>query len=95
MSYRTNPDRILDNIDRSRSRDMERALSLNDRQARGKDLDSAIPDGDFTTPERLQRIFRLIESAYRKAARRRRRSARSRRDSRRSGTLRTRMPAAM
>ena len=68
MSYRTNPDRILDNIDKARSRDMERALSLNDRQARGKELDSEIPDGDSTTPERLQRIFRVIDSAYRRAA---------------------------
>ena len=68
MSYRTNPDRILENIDRARSRDMERALSLNDRQARCKELDTDIPDGDATTPERLRRLFKLVESGYRKAA---------------------------
>ena len=68
MSYRTNPDRILENIDRARSRDMERALSLNDRQARGKELDTEIPDGDATTPERLRRLFTLVESGYRRAA---------------------------
>ncbi|MDE2981775.1 MAG: hypothetical protein OXU74_11325 [Gemmatimonadota bacterium] len=68
MSYRTNPDRILESIDRARSRDMERALSLNDRQARGRDMDTEIPDGDSTTPERMRRLFSLIEAGYRKAA---------------------------
>ena len=68
MSYRTNPDRILENIDRARTRDMERALSLNDRQARGREMDTEIPDGDATTPERMQRLFALIESGYRRAA---------------------------
>lgn len=68
MSYRTNPDRILDNIDRARSRDIERALSLNDRQARGRELDTEIPEGDSTTPERMRRVFGLVESGYRRAA---------------------------
>lgn len=67
-SYRTDTDRILENIDRARSRDMERALSLHDRQARGRDMDTTVPDGDATTPERLKRIFSLVESGYRKAA---------------------------
>ena len=68
MSYRTNPDRILENIDRARSRDMERALSLNDRQARGREMDTVIPESDATTPERMRRLFAVVESGYRKAA---------------------------
>ncbi len=68
MSYRTDTDRILDNIDRARSRDMERALSLHDRQARGRDMNTDVPENDATTPERLKRIFGLVESGYRKAA---------------------------
>ena len=47
---------------------MERALSLNDRQTRGRELDTTIPDGDSTTPERLRRLFTLVESGYQKAA---------------------------
>jgi len=68
MSYRTNPDRILENIDRARSRDMERALSLNDRQARGREMDTTIPESDGTTPGRRRRLFALVDSGYRKAA---------------------------
>lgn len=68
MSYRTNPDRILDNIDRARSRDIERALSLNDRQARGREMDTVVPDNDATSPERMKRVFGLVEAGYRKAA---------------------------
>ena len=68
MSYRTNPDRILENIDRARTRDMERALSLNDRQARGREMDTEVPDGDATTPERMRRLFALIDAGYRRAA---------------------------
>ena len=68
MSYRTNPDRILENIDRARSRDMERALSLDDRRGRGREMDTTIPDGDSTNPERMKRLFALVEAAYRKAA---------------------------
>lgn len=47
---------------------MERALSLNDRQARGRDMDTTIPDGDSITPERMRRLFAIVESAYRKSA---------------------------
>lgn len=68
MSYRTNPDRILENIDRARSRDMERALSLNDRQARGREMNTTVPDSDATTPERMRRLFELVDAGYRKAA---------------------------
>ena len=70
MSYRTNPDRILDNIDRSRNRDAESARYSVDRQALGRELDTDIPDVDATTTERMKRIFSAIERAYTKAAQR-------------------------
>ena len=71
MSYRTNPDRILDNIDRARNRDAENAgFQKLDRQALGRELESAIPDIDATNPERIRRIFQVIERAYTKAAQR-------------------------
>ncbi len=70
MSYRTNPDRILDNIDRSRHRDAESARYQVDRQALGRELDTSIPDVDATTTERLKRLFGIIERAYTKTAQR-------------------------
>jgi hypothetical protein len=70
MSYRTNPDRILENIDRARNRDAESARFNLDRQAMGRDLDTDIPDLDATNPERAKRIFRTVERAYVKAAQR-------------------------
>lgn len=70
MSYRTNPDRILDNIDRARNRDAESARFQLDRQALGRELDTDVPDGDATNPERVKRIFRVVERAYTKAAQR-------------------------
>ena len=70
MSYRTNPDRILDSIDRARNRDAESARFTLDRQAVGRDLDTDIPDLDATTPERLKRVFSAVERAYTKAAQR-------------------------
>jgi len=70
MSYRTNPDRILDNIDRARNRDAESARYAVDRQAMGRDLNTDMPDVDATTTERLKRIFQTLESAYTKAAQR-------------------------
>lgn len=70
MSYRTNPDRILDNIDRARSRDAENAQFNLDRQAEGRELDTAVPDVDATTPERVKRVFAIVERAYTKAAQR-------------------------
>lgn len=68
MSYRTNPDRILENIDRARNRDAENAGLYIERQAMGRDLDTEIPDIDATTTERMKRIFGVLESAYTKAA---------------------------
>ncbi len=67
MGLRTNPDRILDNIDRQRSRD-EEGHAGQDRQAVGRDLDTDIPDLDATTPERMRRIFGIVERGYVKAA---------------------------
>lgn len=68
MSLRTNPDRILDSIDRQRSRDEEGGRHMDDRQAMGRELDTQTPDSDATSPERLKRIFGLVERAYMKTA---------------------------
>lgn len=70
MSYRTNPDRILDNIDRARNRDAESARFNLDRQAQGRELDTEVPPADATNPERVKRIFAVVERAYTKAAQR-------------------------
>ena len=70
MSFRTNPDRILDNIDRARNRDAESAGLYIERQAMGRELGTTIPDLDATTTERLKRIFGILERAYTKAAQR-------------------------
>ena len=69
MSFRTNPDRILESIDRQRSRDEENAgRPSDDRQAVGRELDTTPPPSDATNPERMKRIFRLVERSYRQAA---------------------------
>lgn len=68
MSFRTNPDRILENIDRARSRDDSGFRSSSDRQATGRELDTGVPDVDATSPERIKRIFRAVEQAYTKCA---------------------------
>ena len=70
MSYRTNPDRILDNIDRARNRAAEAAGLYVERQAVGRDLDPEMPDVDATTTERMKRIFGILERAYMKCAQR-------------------------
>ena len=67
MSLRTNPDRILENIDRQRSRE-EEGQAGEDRKASGKEMDSEIPDVDATTPERMRRIFKIVERSYTSAA---------------------------
>jgi hypothetical protein len=69
-SFRTNPDRILDNIDRARNRDAESAGFHIDRQAMGRELGTEIPDLDATTTERLRRVFGILERAYMKTAQR-------------------------
>ncbi len=66
MSLRTNPDRILENIDRRRNRDD--GGSRGERQATGRELDTDVPPVDATTPERLRRIFSAIERAYTETA---------------------------
>ena len=70
MSYRTNPDRILDNIDRARNRAAEAAGLYVERQAVGRELDTEMPDVDATTTERMKRIFGILERAYMKCAQR-------------------------
>ena len=64
MSFRTNPDRILENIDRARSRDDGDFGSGSDRQASGRELDTDLPAVDATTPERVKRVFAAVERAY-------------------------------
>jgi hypothetical protein len=70
MSFRTNPDRILDNIDRARNRDAESAGLYVERQAMGREMETGTPDLDATTQERVKRIFAILERAYTKAAQR-------------------------
>jgi hypothetical protein len=70
MSFRTNPDRILDNIDRARNRDAEAARFNVDRQALGRELETEMPDLDATNPERAKRIYSILERAYTKVAQR-------------------------
>jgi hypothetical protein len=62
MSFRTNPDRILDHIDRERTRDDAGDTFVRDASAR--ELDSEVPSTDATPTERLRRIFALVERAY-------------------------------
>jgi hypothetical protein len=69
MSLRTNPDRILESIDRERTRDEETAGRPSDnRQAVGRELDTTPPPADATNPERMKRVFGLVDQAYRSAA---------------------------
>jgi hypothetical protein len=69
MNFRTNPDRILESIDRERSRDEEsRGRPSDDRQAVGRELDTTPPPPDATNPERMKRVFRLVEESYKQAA---------------------------
>ena len=70
MSFRTNPDRILENIDRARNRDAESARFHLDRQALGRELETEVPAVDATNPERVKRIFQILERAYTKTAQR-------------------------
>ena len=64
MSFRTNPDRILDSIDRARTRDEESRAAAFHRDASARELGTELPDMDATTSERLRRIFGLVEKAY-------------------------------
>jgi len=68
MSFRTNPDRILESIDRERTRAEEAALHTDDRQAVGRELDTVLPAPDATNMERMKRVFRLVEKSYMTAA---------------------------
>lgn len=64
MGFRTNPDRILENIDRARERALDGPSSGTDRQATGRELDTEVPDSDATNPERMKRVFGAVERAY-------------------------------
>lgn len=68
MGFRTNPDRILENIDRARSRESDAPRSGTDLQASVRELDTEVPDVDATAPERMRRIFRLVERSYMRIA---------------------------
>ena len=68
MSFRTNPDRILESIDRERTRAEEAALHTDDRQAVGRELDTVLPAPDATNMERMKRVFQLVEKSYMTAA---------------------------
>jgi hypothetical protein len=68
MSFRTNPDRILESIDRERTRAEEAARHTDDRQAVGRELDTISPPPDATNTERMKRIFKLVEKSYTTAA---------------------------
>ncbi|MDE0806297.1 MAG: hypothetical protein OSA24_02000 [Longimicrobiales bacterium] len=67
MSLRTNPDRILDNIDKQKLREEENQSHQN-RQATGRALNTEPPDLDATTPERTRRLFQIVQEAYTLAA---------------------------
>lgn len=66
MSFRTNPDRILDSIDRARNREEDAGNYA--REASGRELDSEAPEPGSTPTERARRIFRLVEKGYMAAA---------------------------
>jgi len=68
MSFRTNPDRILESIDRERTRAEEAARHTDDRQAVGRELDTLPPPPDATNTERMKRVFQLVEKSYMVAA---------------------------
>ena len=68
MSFKTNPDRILESIDRERTRAEEAARHTDDRQAVGRELDTVSPPPDATNTERMKRVFRLVERSYMSAA---------------------------
>jgi hypothetical protein len=62
MSLRTNPDRILDSIDRERTRDDGGSAFV--REASGRELDTEPLSSDATQAERARRVFALVERAY-------------------------------
>lgn len=68
MSYRTNPDRILDNIDRSRNREAEESAHRFQRDASARALRTDVPQHDAPTTERVRRVFQGVEEAYRDTA---------------------------
>jgi len=67
MSFRTNPDRILNSIDRARERAAEAREDFT-RQATARELDTELPETDVTQSERVRRVFNLVERTYTSAA---------------------------
>jgi len=67
MSFRNNPDRILESIDRERTRD-EEGGGGSVRDAGARVLGTDVPPSDATSAERLRRIFSLVEQAYTQTA---------------------------
>jgi len=63
MSFRTNPDRILDSIDRAKERAAEARADFT-RQTVARELDTEIPGLDDTMSERSRRVFKLVERTY-------------------------------
>lgn len=68
MSFRTNPDRILDQIDRARSREEEGGGVLFAREASARVLGTEPPEPGSTPGERARRVFGLVDQAYREVA---------------------------
>lgn len=66
MSFRTNPDRILDHIDRQRTRDIHATHFAH--SATSRQLDSEVPEVGSTPTERTRRIFGLVEKGYMEVA---------------------------
>lgn len=66
MSLRTNPDRILDSIDRERNRDD--AANFFVRETSARELDTEPLSSDATQAERARRVYALVERAYVSAA---------------------------
>jgi hypothetical protein len=68
MSFRTNPDRILDQIDRARSREDDGGGVFFAREASARVLGTEPPEPGSTPGERVRRIFKLVDQAYREVA---------------------------
>ena len=68
MNYRTNPDRILDNIDRSRNREAEDTAHRFQRDASARALLTEVPDSQAPSSERVRRVFQGVEEAYKETA---------------------------
>ena len=64
MSFRTNPDRILDHIDRQRNRDDDGRDNYA-RDATARELGTELPESDATPGERVRRDLRARREGLR------------------------------